>query len=205
MQPTWLKWELNTHVLATTPNRPVSRRRWEHDDGWRRQWGEQEHAQFCINHDVTSGWSCRRPENVSILSSLLIVLITAYIHLRFSLGKTIPFHMMPRVLYNHILIITKTTTATTKNITTTNVVIITITIQTALIIIIISLPQPLGCDNVNRPKRRKGGFVFSGFSEDKGLWGLLSLAGSQDLPYVNLILYLANHFHHHRHHCHHNN
>ena len=31
MQPTWLKWELNTHVLATTPNRPVSRRRREHD------------------------------------------------------------------------------------------------------------------------------------------------------------------------------
>ena len=26
MQQTWLKWELNTHVLATTPNRPVSRR-----------------------------------------------------------------------------------------------------------------------------------------------------------------------------------
>ena len=42
--------------------------------------------------------------------------------------------------------------------------------------------------------------MFSGFSEDKDLWGLLSLAGSQDLPYVNLILYLANHFHHHRHH-----
>ena len=31
MQQTWLKWELNTHVLATTPNRPVSRRRREHD------------------------------------------------------------------------------------------------------------------------------------------------------------------------------
>ena len=27
----WLKWKLNTHVLATTPNRPVSRRRREHD------------------------------------------------------------------------------------------------------------------------------------------------------------------------------
>ena len=26
MQQTWLKWELNNHVLATTPNRPVSRR-----------------------------------------------------------------------------------------------------------------------------------------------------------------------------------
>ena len=31
MQQTWLKWKLNTHVLATTPNRPVSRRRREHD------------------------------------------------------------------------------------------------------------------------------------------------------------------------------
>ena len=39
--------------------------------GAQRQCGEQEHAQFCTNHDVTSGWSCRRPENVSILSSLL--------------------------------------------------------------------------------------------------------------------------------------
>ena len=59
--------------------------------------------------------------------------MTAYIHPRFSLGKTIPFHLIPRVLYNHILIITKTTTATTKNITTTNVVIIIITIRTDLI------------------------------------------------------------------------
>ena len=39
--------------------------------GARRQCGEQEHAQYCTNHDVTSGWSCRRPENVSSLSSLL--------------------------------------------------------------------------------------------------------------------------------------
>ena len=39
--------------------------------GARRQCGEQEHAQYCTNHDVTSGWSCRRPENVSILSSLV--------------------------------------------------------------------------------------------------------------------------------------
>ena len=31
MQQTWLKWELNTRVLATTPNREVSRRRREHD------------------------------------------------------------------------------------------------------------------------------------------------------------------------------
>ena len=30
-QQTWLKWKLNTHVLATTPNRPVSRRRRKHD------------------------------------------------------------------------------------------------------------------------------------------------------------------------------
>ena len=30
MQQTWLKWKLNTHVLATTPNRPISRRRREH-------------------------------------------------------------------------------------------------------------------------------------------------------------------------------
>ena len=39
--------------------------------GARRQCGEHKHAQYCTNHDVTSGWSCRRPENVSILSSLL--------------------------------------------------------------------------------------------------------------------------------------
>ena len=36
-----------------------------------RQGGEHEHAQYPTNDDVTSGWSCRRPENVSILSSLL--------------------------------------------------------------------------------------------------------------------------------------
>ena len=35
--------------------------------GARRQCGEQGHAQYCTNHDVTSRWSCRRPENVSIL------------------------------------------------------------------------------------------------------------------------------------------
>ena len=39
--------------------------------GARRQCGEQEHAQYRTNHDVTSGWTFRRPENVSILSSLL--------------------------------------------------------------------------------------------------------------------------------------
>ena len=39
--------------------------------GARRQCGEQEHAQYRTNHEVTSGWSCRCPENVSILSSLL--------------------------------------------------------------------------------------------------------------------------------------
>ena len=39
--------------------------------GPRRQGGEHEHAQYPKNDDVTSGWSCRRPENVSILSSLL--------------------------------------------------------------------------------------------------------------------------------------
>ena len=39
--------------------------------GPRRQGDEQEHAQYLKNHSVTSGWSCRRPENVSILSSLL--------------------------------------------------------------------------------------------------------------------------------------
>ena len=38
--------------------------------GPRRQGGEHEHAQYPTNDDVTSGWSCRRPENVSILSSL---------------------------------------------------------------------------------------------------------------------------------------
>ena len=96
----------------------------------------------------SSSSSLSRPP-LQLFSSLsLIVLMTAYIHPRFSLGKTIPFHLIPRVLYNHILIITKTTTATTKDITTTNVVIITITIRTALTIIIISLPQPLACDNV---------------------------------------------------------
>ena len=40
--------------------------------GPRRQGGEHEHAQYPTNDDVTSGWSCLRPENVSILSSLLI-------------------------------------------------------------------------------------------------------------------------------------
>ena len=39
--------------------------------GPRRQGGEHEHAQYPTNDDVTSGWSCRRPENVSILSSLV--------------------------------------------------------------------------------------------------------------------------------------
>jgi len=38
----------------------------------RRQGGEHEHAQYPTNDDVTSGWSCRRPENVSILSSLFL-------------------------------------------------------------------------------------------------------------------------------------
>ena len=41
--------------------------------GARRQCGEQEHAQYYTNHDVRFGWSCRRPENVSILSSLMPV------------------------------------------------------------------------------------------------------------------------------------
>ena len=36
----------------------------------RRQGGEHEHAQYPTNDDVTSGWSCRHPENVSIWSSL---------------------------------------------------------------------------------------------------------------------------------------
>ena len=35
------------------------------------QGGEQEHAQYRTNHGVTSGWSCRRPENVSMWSSLV--------------------------------------------------------------------------------------------------------------------------------------
>ena len=39
--------------------------------GPRRQGGEHEHVQYPTNDDVTSGWSCRRPENISILSSLL--------------------------------------------------------------------------------------------------------------------------------------
>ena len=38
--------------------------------GPRRQGDEQEHAQYPTNDYVTSGWSCRRPENVCILSSL---------------------------------------------------------------------------------------------------------------------------------------
>ena len=41
--------------------------------GPRRQGGEQEYAQYPTNDDVTSCWSCRRPENVSILSSLVTV------------------------------------------------------------------------------------------------------------------------------------
>ena len=41
--------------------------------GPRRQGGEHEHAQYPTNDDVTSGWSCRRSENVSILSSLLLL------------------------------------------------------------------------------------------------------------------------------------
>ena len=32
--------------------------------------------------------------------------------------------------------------------------------------------------------------MSSSFSEKKGLWGLLSLTGSQNLPQVDLILYL---------------
>ena len=36
--------------------------------------------------------------------------------------------------------------------------------------------------------------MFSGFSENKGLWGLLSLVGSQNLPWVNHILHLSKHF-----------
>ena len=39
--------------------------------GPRRQGGEREHAQYPTNDDVTSGWSCRRPEKVSILSFLI--------------------------------------------------------------------------------------------------------------------------------------
>lgn len=34
--------------------------------------------------------------------------------------------------------------------------------------------------------------MSSGFSENKDLWGLLSLAGSQNLSYVDLILHLPN-------------
>ena len=62
---TWLKWKLNTHVLATTPNKHVSRRRREHDGN------VVSKSMRNIAYDVTSGWSCRRPENVSILSSLV--------------------------------------------------------------------------------------------------------------------------------------
>ena len=35
--------------------------------------------------------------------------------------------------------------------------------------------------------------MSSGFSEDKGLWALLSLEGSQNLSQVDLILYLNAH------------
>ena len=31
MQQTWVKWKLNTHVFATTPNPLVSRRQRDHD------------------------------------------------------------------------------------------------------------------------------------------------------------------------------
>ena len=40
--------------------------------GPRRQGGEHEHAQYPKNDDVTSGWSCRRPENVSILFPIIL-------------------------------------------------------------------------------------------------------------------------------------
>ena len=45
--------------------------------GPQRQGGEHEHAQYPTNDDVTSAWSCRRPENVSILSSLILGTATA--------------------------------------------------------------------------------------------------------------------------------
>ena len=41
--------------------------------GPRRQGDEQEQAQYRTNHDVTSVLSCRRPENVSILSPLILL------------------------------------------------------------------------------------------------------------------------------------
>ena len=42
--------------------------------GQLQQGGKHEHAQYPTNDDVTSGWSCCRPENVSILSSLILML-----------------------------------------------------------------------------------------------------------------------------------
>ena len=47
--------------------------------GPRRQGGEHEHAQYPTNDDVTSGWSCRRPENVSILRWLDTVFLSEYL------------------------------------------------------------------------------------------------------------------------------
>ena len=41
--------------------------------GPRRQGDEQEQAQYRTNHDVTSVLSCRRPQNVSILSPLILL------------------------------------------------------------------------------------------------------------------------------------
>ena len=62
--------------------------------GVRRQCAEQEHAQYCTNHDVTSGWSCRRPENVSILSSLIAIFQHDNVrNLRASTVYTVYHHM----------------------------------------------------------------------------------------------------------------
>ena len=64
--------------------------------GPRRQGGEQEHAQYPTNDDVTSGWSCRRPENVSILSSLLIKLSNFMILLKRCMKEDFPFFLGDR-------------------------------------------------------------------------------------------------------------
>ena len=54
----WLE-KYNTVVCAPT--------------GPRQQGGDQQHAQYRTNHNDTSGCSCCRPENVSILRSLMWV------------------------------------------------------------------------------------------------------------------------------------
>ena len=64
-QQSWLEWKLNTHV---SPQRKHKQTSFTSSTEPRRQGGQQEHAQCGTNHYVTSGCSCRRLKNVSILS-----------------------------------------------------------------------------------------------------------------------------------------